>query len=111
MKAVCPGPSECSTNSVQCMVSPLVEECQEDNYLDGLAQKICNTTHGPDCPALERVTVFRHGHGYGDAVIPPNRDFYHHTAQDNKNPIQTGGKEENTYYALCVECNTCQGWQ
>ena len=108
MKAACPGPTGCSINSVQCMVSPLVEECKDFTYLDGLAQKICNTTHGPDCPALEMVTVFMHGYPHGDILIPANSDEFGHTAVNSQNPIQTGGG--NTYYALCLECNTCQGW-
>ena len=108
MKAACPGPTGCSINSAQCMVSPLVEECKDFTYLDGLAQKICNTTHAPDCPALEMITVFRHGYFHGDAVIPANSDEFGHTAVNSQNPIQTGGG--NTYYALCLECNTCQGW-
>ena len=62
MKAACPGPTGCSFNNAQCMVSPLVEECKDLTFLTGLAQKICNTTHAPDCPALEMVTVFRHGY-------------------------------------------------
>merc|ERR1719347_245579 len=99
MKAVCQGPSGCSLNSAQCMVTPLVEECAEENYLDGLAQKICNTTFAPKCPALEKVTVFRHAHpyGYGDAVIEEDTNRYWHTAYSL--PIVTGLEEENTYYA------------
>ena len=109
MKAACPGPTGCSRNSAQCMVGPLVEECKDFTYLDGLAQKICNTTHASDCPALEMVTVFIHGYdAQGDAVIPANSDAYGNTAWWG--PIETGGEKENTYYALCVECNTCQGW-
>ena len=110
MKAACPGPTGCSMNSAQCMVHPFVEGCTYGwNYLDGLAQKICNTSYGPDCPALEMVTVFIHGYdAQGDAVIPANSDAYGNTAWWG--PIETGGEKENTYYALCVECNTCQGW-
>ena len=112
MKAVCPAPSGCSLNSDQCMVTPLADSvCGDANrihdYLDSLAQKICNTSHAPDCPALEMLTVFRHGYGQGDAYIPTNSDGYWHTVRQGKTII--AGTGDNTYYAYCVECNSCQG--
>ena len=113
MKAVCPAPSGCTLNSDQCMVTPL-SNSQCDNwifdFLDGLAEKICQTSHGPDCPALEMLTVFRQGYTHGDAVIPANSDSYGHTEINGGNPI-IAGTGENTYYAYCVECNSCQGKQ
>ena len=94
------------------MVTPLSNSSQCNNWifdsLDGLAEKICQTSHGPDCPALEMLTVFRHGHMHGDAVIPANSDSYQHTEVHGRNPI-IAGTGENTYYAYCVECNSCQG--
>ena len=111
MKAVCPAPSGCTLNSDQCMVTPLSNsQCNNwiPDFLDGLAEKICQTSYGPDCPALERLTVFRHGVRQGDAVIPANSASYVHTAEGN--PI-IAGTGENTYYAYCVECNSCQGKQ
>ena len=113
MKAVCPAPSGCTLNSDQCMVTPLADsQCGNPNfdkidYLDSLGEKICNTSHAPDCPALEMLTVFRHGYGQGDAYIPTNSDGYWHTARGGKPSI--AGTGENTYYAYCVECNSCQG--
>ena len=109
MKAVCPKPSGCYLNSDQCMVTPLADgQCEKYGFLDTLGQKICNTSHAPDCPALESLTVFRHGYPHGDAVIPANSDNYLHTEVNGGNPI-IAGTEENTYYAYCVECNSCQG--
>ena len=112
MKAVCPAPSGCSLNSDQCMVTPLADSvCGDANrihdYLDSLGQKICNTSRAPDCPALEMLTVFRHGYGQGDAYIPTNSDGYWHTVREGKTKI--AGTGDNTYYAYCVECNSCQG--
>ena len=113
MKAVCPAPSGCTLNSDQCMVTPLSNsQCNNwiFDFLNGLAEKICQTSHGPDCPALEMLTVFRHGYVHGDAVIPANYDSYGHTEVNGGNPI-IAGTGENTYYAYCVECNSCQGKQ
>merc|ERR1719370_2551721 len=93
------------------MVTPLAaSECGENmNYLESLGQKICQMSHAPDCPALEMLTVFRHGYSHGDALIPANSDGYGHTEVNGHNPI-IAGTGENTYYAYCVECNSCQEW-
>merc|ERR1719308_354488 len=94
MKAVCPKPSGCYLNSDQCMVTPLADgQCEKYGFLDTLGQKICNTSHAPDCPALERLTVFRHGYPHGDAVIPANSDNYLHTEVNGGNPIIAGTEE------------------
>ena len=109
MKAVCPAPSGCTLNSDQCMVTPLTDSICDNwtfDFLDSLGQKICNTSRAPDCPALEMLTVFRHGYPHGDSVIPANSDTYGHTEHG---PPIIAGTGENTYYAYCVECNSCQG--
>ena len=108
-KAVCPGQSGCYAND-QCMVTSLSKECPlfSPGPLDGLAQKICNTTRGPDCPALEMLTVFYHGYPRGDIYITTS-NTYGYTHHEAFPPLMTGGEKKNTYYAYCVECNTCQG--
>ena len=107
MKAVCPGNSDCVHNSVQCMVTPL-SLSKDCDLLNPLSEKICNTTQAWDCPELERVTIFIHGHHEGDKVIMTNTNLYDGT-QPHGDPWVTTGTGDNTYYAYCAECNTCDG--
>ena len=109
MKAVCPGNSDCVHNSVQCMVTPL-SLSKDCDLLNPLSEKICNTTMAWDCPDLERVTIFIHGHHEGDKVIMTNTNGYDGTDPHGQWVTWvTTGTGDNTYYAYCAECNTCGG--
>ena len=106
MKAVCPGNSDCGSNSAQCMVTPLSKDCAA--LLNPLSEKICNTTNAWDCPDLKRVTIFFHGHHEGDKLIHTNANGYYGTDPHGAT-WQTTGTGESTFYAYCAECNTCEG--
>jgi hypothetical protein len=100
MTAVCPGASNCAYNSATCLVTPISENgC---NYMDSLAQLICNTG-ATRCPDFAGVAVFMHGYANSDYLVLKNTVGYQ---QGEKYIAGTG---DQSYYAYCVVCSSCQG--
>ena len=100
MTAVCPGATNCIYNSANCLVTPISEN--ECNYMDTLAQLICNTG-ATKCPDFEGVAVFMHGYYNSDYLVLKNNGGY----QLGKQFVP--GTEDQSYYAYCVVCSSCQG--
>ena len=100
MTAVCPGASNCGYNSADCLVTPIsTDGCP---YMDSLAQLICNYG-ATKCPDFVGVAVFMHGYRNSDYLVLKNKGDY----QRGENYV--AGTGDQSYYAYCVVCSSCQG--
>ena len=98
MTAVCPGASNCAYSSAGCLVTPIsTDGC---NYMDSLAQLICNTG-AKKCPDFVGVAVFMHGYG--------NSDYLCLNGGYHAGETYVAGTGDQSYYAYCVVCSSCQG--
>jgi hypothetical protein len=100
MRAVCPGGSNCKYNSASCLVTPISKDgC---NYMDSLAILICNTG-ATKCPVFAGVAVFMFDFYNSDYLVVKNNGDY------QWGQYEVAGTGDQSYYAYCVECSSCQG--
>ena len=100
MTAVCPGASNCGYNSADCLVTPIsTDEC---NYMDSLAILICNTG-ATKCPVFGGVAVFMFDFYNSDYLVVKNNGDY------QWGQYEVAGTGDQSYYAYCVVCSSCQG--